>query len=177
MFSFLVTGFHLIESSDKRVRISRELAVKSKTNVTRSHDLVLQSRALLAQNPPFMLECAQPSLHQSTVEDSRPQNLTPTENPREPSGDLLQRVSGRTIENQIVDMDGKHFLDCEILNCTLQYSGLPVLIESSRFSGCNFQFAGQASLTLRFLECFELMPEGKINYAYPAHPSKTERPN
>jgi hypothetical protein len=56
-------------------------------------------------------------------------------------------------------MDGKHFIECTFTACILGYSGEPVIVESSSFTSCSFRFHGEAARTVRFLECFSMLPE------------------
>jgi len=48
----------------------------------------------------------------------------------------VQTVSNLTIENETVCLDNKHFQNCVLLHCVLQYSGQEVLIERTAFEGC-----------------------------------------
>ncbi len=62
-----------------------------------------------------------------------------------------------TFENEAVVIDGKHLVDCTLLNCTLEYSGGPVILERTEFRGCHYTFFGQAHATVGFLEALGLM--------------------
>lgn len=102
----------------------------------------------------------------------------PASAPLAAPGNLLQVVLGQTIENQTVVMDGKHFIDCSIVNCVLEYSGQALVMESTQFSGCSFRFKGEAALTLNFLQCFGLTPEAREEVAVvPSPPVRSQRPN
>ncbi|HEY4355890.1 MAG TPA: hypothetical protein VGN16_09095 [Acidobacteriaceae bacterium] len=112
-------------------------------------------------------------------------NLTPSadkpETASRPLGDpanLMERVLEQTISDQVLNMDGKHFIDCEIRRCVLEYSGQPLVMESTHFSDCSFCFKGEAALTMRFLECFGIAGQSDVHYTVaPAVSPASPRPN
>jgi hypothetical protein len=65
-------------------------------------------------------------------------------------------ISEHHFVSECVLADGKHFCDCAFRNCTLLYSGAPVIFEACRFHGCRFEFTGAAGRTVQFLDCFGL---------------------
>ncbi len=69
----------------------------------------------------------------------------------------MEVIYGRTFQNQAVQMDGRHFSHCTMINCILDYSGKPVTLEDTEFQGCQFRFTGDASLTVNFLRCFGML--------------------
>lgn len=69
----------------------------------------------------------------------------------------MQIISGLTIENTTVVLDGKHFVDCTITDCVLEYSGQKVVIETTNFNACRFLFIGEAGRTVDLLRLFEMM--------------------
>jgi hypothetical protein len=160
---------HRIEATDDRLRVSRELFERSLQSVCRSRDLVLQSKALLAREQESILQSQ--SGTRSLLASHPGTEETPARAPVSPAkkssrvSEGLEVVSNRCIRGELVNMDGKHFVDCELLHCTLQYSGQPVVLESTRFEHCGFQFTAEAALTARFLECFQLLPERTVDYA------------
>ncbi len=94
------------------------------------------------------------------------------------STQLLEEVVGQTFQNQVLTMDGKHFIDCCVMNCVLEYSGQALVLESTEFKGCSFRFHGEAALTLNFLNCFGLMPEKSSDVEVTASaPFRSQRPN
>ncbi len=70
----------------------------------------------------------------------------------------MQVVSGVTIEGESFELDGKHFIDCTLLNCILEYSGGEVVLERTHIRGCRHVFYGKAKLTLHYLQGVGLMP-------------------
>jgi hypothetical protein len=98
------------------------------------------------------------------VRTERPKRAAASAAPAREREDVMEIVSDLCLEGQVVPLDGRHFIGCTITNCTLQYSGAPVVIESTNFHGCRFEFLGQAGLTMRLLECFQLIPEDDAEY-------------
>ncbi len=54
-----------------------------------------------------------------------------------------------TFENETVVIDGKHLIDCTLLNCSLDYSGGSVILERTELRGCHYIFRDQAQRTVR----------------------------
>lgn len=77
----------------------------------------------------------------------------------------LELVAGRKFVNEVVTLDNRHFRECVFEQCTLEYSGRPVVLELTRFNGCRFQFHDAAALTVKLLECFEMMSQTHADYA------------
>ncbi len=71
---------------------------------------------------------------------------------------MLKAVVGLTIENESVEIDDKHFIDCTLVNCILEYSGRAVAFERTHMRGCRHVFFGQARRTLHYLQNTGLMP-------------------
>lgn len=69
----------------------------------------------------------------------------------------MQIISGLTIENTTVVLDGKHFVDCTFTDCVLEYSGQKVIIETTNFKACRFLFIGEAGRTVELLQLLEMM--------------------
>lgn len=67
-------------------------------------------------------------------------------------------VSNLIIQNESVDLDGKHFIDCTLLNCILEYSGGDIIFERTRIRGCRHVFYGRARMTLQYLHSTGLVP-------------------
>lgn len=92
-----------------------------------------------------------------------PQNIKP-EPPASrtlESGASLERLEGRTFNGSTLRLDGRHFVDCTIEDCVLEYSGGPVILEGTHFAGCRYSFSGEAAMTISLLECFGLF-EGQV---------------
>jgi hypothetical protein len=58
----------------------------------------------------------------------------------------------QTFDDLMIILDGSTFKGCTFNRCTLVYSGsLPVVLQECKFSGCNYRFAGAASMTIGFM--------------------------
>lgn len=153
----------VLSSSNERILISNLLRDQTRESIRRSQEAVSQSRGRLRSGTP----CAHPS-----VDDTTP----PTAASPDP-GKFMERVDGKSLSDQVVNMDGKHFVDCVLSNCVLEYSGKPVVLETTRFEGCSFRFKGDAAMTLRFCECFNLVDRGRADYQAPSGTPTTTKPN
>lgn len=71
----------------------------------------------------------------------------------------MQNVSHVTFENETVCLDDKHFQDCVLLRCILEYSGQELRIERTAFEGCRLKLSEGAGRTMQFLQCMGYMPE------------------
>ena len=76
-----------------------------------------------------------------------------------PYPDPLQTVSNLTIENETVCLDNKHFENCTLLHCVLEYSGEELRIERTSFRGCRLKLSAGAGRTMQFLQCMGYMGE------------------
>lgn len=70
----------------------------------------------------------------------------------------MEVVSGKTIEGVAFELDGKHIIDCTLVNCVLEYSGGEVVLERTHLRSCRHVFYGRARQTLRYLQGVGLMP-------------------
>jgi hypothetical protein len=64
----------------------------------------------------------------------------------------MEVISGLTIKDECVAIDDKHFIDCTLINCILEYSGSDVAFDATRIRGCRYVFFGRARQTLQFLQ-------------------------
>ena len=69
----------------------------------------------------------------------------------------LELVANRTLVGQTVLIDETHFRNCKILECTLQYSGGPLIFEETELRGCRYVFSGPARMTFEFMELIGLV--------------------
>ena len=72
----------------------------------------------------------------------------------------MNTIRNKTFMNEAVLLDGNHFIDCLLQDCTIEYSGGPVILERASFSGCHHLFSGQAEMTIRLLQILGMMPPG-----------------
>ncbi len=159
----------VLDSSMERLRISRDLRYQSRESIRRSHEAILHSQEVITRSDRIIHEL---SSSQSAVEEA------PLPQATGGPANLLQVVRGQSLRSETVVMDGKHFIDCHLSNCVLEYSGQATVLESTQLSGCSFRFKGEAALTLNFLECFGLMPRGETDYTVAASETAlTQRPN
>lgn len=70
----------------------------------------------------------------------------------------MEVVSGKTIEGVSLELDGKHIVDCTLVNCVLEYHGGEVVLERTHLRGCRHVFYGRARMTLHYLQGVGLMP-------------------
>jgi hypothetical protein len=111
---------------------------------------IVKSRQLLANSQALL----------NYPESSDPDALTlAPERADCPPADLLLIVSKQDFDGQAVQTDAKHFHGCAFRNCTLLYSGAPVIFESCHFSDCRFEFSGAAGRTVQFLDCFGFLED------------------
>ncbi len=68
-------------------------------------------------------------------------------------------------QDETVSLDGKHFSDCTFQNCSLEYSGGPVVLERTSLRGCQYVFFEQAQMTVRLLQGIGLMPFNVVEWA------------
>ena len=64
-------------------------------------------------------------------------------------------------------IDRRHFIDCTLLNCTLEYSGGPVILERTQLSGCRYVFFEQAGMTVQLVQTLGLMFSGDCEAGVP----------
>ncbi len=67
-------------------------------------------------------------------------------------------IGSRIIEGECVQLDDKHFVDCTLINCILEYRGHNVVFERTIMRGCRHVFYGRARRTLHYLQSVGLMP-------------------
>ena len=53
--------------------------------------------------------------------------------------------------DQTVSLDGKHFKDCVLDDCSLLYAGGAVIFERTLISGCRYLFCEEAQRTVDLL--------------------------
>ena len=70
----------------------------------------------------------------------------------------MEDILFQTIEGESLTIDGKHFVDCLLIDCILEYSGEPVSFERTLMRGCRYVFHGNARSTVQFLQETGLMP-------------------
>jgi hypothetical protein len=139
----------LLNRSELRIRISGNLRADVTRSLDRSMKAIVKSRQLLADSKALL------SYPEST--DPEALTLAPTRSGCSTTA-LLLLVSKHDFDGEVVATDGKHFRDCGFRNCTLLYSGSPVIFESCRFHDCRFEFSGAAGRTVQFLDCFRILP-------------------
>jgi len=69
----------------------------------------------------------------------------------------LELVANRTLVGQIVSIDETHFKNCRLLDCTLEYSGGPLVFEETELRGCRYVFLGSAGMTLELMKLVGLL--------------------
>ena len=66
----------------------------------------------------------------------------------------MQLVQDEKKSNSTVIVDGKHFVNCEYIDCTLYYSGDDYEITSSDFKNCKVTLGGPAQRAVKFVQQF-----------------------
>jgi hypothetical protein len=68
-------------------------------------------------------------------------------------GQKMTKIVKQSFQNKTEVLDGREFVDCEFVNCTVVYRGgtLPMWT-NCRFDECRFQFEDSADRTLNFLK-------------------------
>src|SRR5215472_9190336 len=144
----------LRESCDKCAESSRSLWVQSWECLRVSQSAISESRKLLDLSDQTIERVK--ALTQGVAEVP-PVREAPLDHP-------LEIVSGKDIEGELVILDHKHFINCRLTKCTLRYSGGQLILESTNFDSCVFQFDDEAAMTVRLLECFGMMQQADDTY-------------
>lgn len=71
-------------------------------------------------------------------------------------------------ESETVQIDGKRFVSCSFVNCTLEYHGGNVVFDRTRMNGCTHLFFGHARQTLHYLQGVGLMPYNPADWGEPS---------
>ena len=71
----------------------------------------------------------------------------------------MKIFEGRTMRGEVIRLDGKHFIDCLLVQCTLEYSGGDVLFERTSIHDCHHLLYGYARQTANYLRTVGLMDE------------------
>lgn len=77
----------------------------------------------------------------------------------------MEVVACRTFRNERVILDEKHFVDCDLIECILEYSGGPIAFESSKISRCQYFFYGPARRTVDYLQAVGLVNSNPSEWA------------
>lgn len=158
----------LRDSSAERLRVSLELRTDLQNCVRKTKVAISTTQFLIAQTNEIIDHL--PRAAQSS-RDPIPAVQTNLELPH---SDALHIISGQNFRNELVPMDCRHFVDCTMTDCTLEYSGQPVVLETTSFSRCTFRFGGEAAMTACFLDCFGLLTKGNGSYTLAAsHPNRS----
>jgi hypothetical protein len=153
----------LLKSCSECVRTSYSLRKEFSDSIRSTRDAVDASRALIAQSD-------------AAIERLRALTATSPQSSQGPPPErILEVVSGCSFENQRVLLDGKHFVNCTLNNCTLEYSGQAVVLETTAFTSCNFDFRAEAAMTMQLMECFELVARSRKS-GYSEDPDEHLRP-
>lgn len=77
----------------------------------------------------------------------------------------MEVITGRHIEGELVELDGRHFVDCILCNCVLEYGGGDVILERTQIRSCQHAFFGRARCTVNYLERMGLIPPESAPWA------------
>jgi hypothetical protein len=67
-------------------------------------------------------------------------------------GVVMETLSKQHIVGECLSIDDKHFTDCTLTDCMLEYSGGDVVFERTTLKGCRHIFYGPARGTLHYLQ-------------------------
>ncbi len=76
----------------------------------------------------------------------------------------MKMLVGETLSGESVEIDGKHFVDCTLIDCVLDYSGFPYIMERTSLRGCRYLFYGQARGTVHFLQDVGLLGSASTDW-------------
>ena len=138
-------------SSEMRAE-SRKVGLRAREAISQSTVIIDQSRALLSQWP----VSGDPQFPEKRDSSRSAEDTKLGSFPAVSSPPALERVADRDFTDEIVLLDGKHFVDCNVADCTLEYGGGPLVLEGTHFTGCRFRFFGAAAMTVSMLDCFGL---------------------
>ena len=151
-----------LRRTQERVAVSRELLQRSRSRMHASGEAMSRSRVLLSRVEIGLFRASEQP-EQASAAANAPVTQRPKASTTAPP-ELFELVSGRTFRNEVVSLDGRHFVECTIENCVLRYSGQPMVLETTTFDGCTFEFGSEAAQTVQFLECFSMMAESATDY-------------
>lgn len=73
----------------------------------------------------------------------------------------MQVLKSRIFNNELVELDGRKYVNCKFVNCTFLYSGDRHILERCRFRGRkNYHFIEAAGRTVNLLAGLRLLKSG-----------------
>src|SRR5579875_2578109 len=141
--------------------------------------LLLQKARATVERSRLQTQEHQPTLQQIWCDVAAVEPPALKADGRKDPTDLMEIVSGRIFHGETVSLDGKHFVDCTLRDCVLEYGGFPVVLETTDFSGCRLPLQGQAAMTVRLLETLGYLdrPEAELPEGSASAPLAAPRPN
>lgn len=76
----------------------------------------------------------------------------------------METVQDQKLEGLSLTIDDKHFIDCTLIDCILEYSGRPISFERTIMRRCRYVFFGSARSTVHFLQGVGLMEGSPLNW-------------
>ena len=76
----------------------------------------------------------------------------------------MDTIQSQVIRNECIAVDDKAFVDCELIDCLIEYSGGSIVFERTVLSGCRFVFFGPARGTVHFLQGVGLIPDATAEW-------------
>lgn len=71
----------------------------------------------------------------------------------------MERVLGQIFESEVVTIDGRAFLGCQLIRCELRYSGGVFQMTDTLVTDCQWAFGGAARRTMEVLSKFDVLAE------------------
>ena len=173
--SFVDLIRHSSELMNESIRVNeraRDTISRSSVVIDQSRDLLFSS--LISRSPllrPKPLQEPEPAARSTTMAEPEVRTASLAASP--------EQVSDRDFVDETLVLDGRHFKNCNVKNCVLEYHGGPVVLESTNFTGCRFRFGNEAAMTIAMLQCFGLMGEPDSETVLPPRtaPKRSSRVN
>ena len=74
----------------------------------------------------------------------------------------MDAIQYQTFRRATVVLDGKFFVRCQFLECTVIYCGGDFGWRDAQFQNCQIQLDGTADRVVKFLQFFGLIPGGAV---------------
>ncbi len=85
----------------------------------------------------------------------------------------LKIIKGITFRDESILLDGRHFIDCNFTDCTLEYGGGSVILERTAIHSCKHMLFGYARQTAKYMRtvglCDDPLADQWAEYAGPVN--------
>jgi len=73
----------------------------------------------------------------------------------------ITKYEGRTLTNQVFQLEECWFVNCVLRQCRIFYGGGSYLFENTSFDNCQWTFQGPANQTMQLLSMIGLLKQGQ----------------